>query len=145
LRCADPIPYDMEYTRDLGYCAADFIIKGGNAAMVSVQNGNFVPMFFKDIMDKKTGRTKVRLVDIHSESYAIARNYMLRLNTDDFNDPHELAKFADTCSVTLDDFKKQFYYLLENDQLYSQEISDDLELAVKEKAEESKTKKVKSK
>jgi len=22
LRCADPIPMDMEYTRDLGYCAA---------------------------------------------------------------------------------------------------------------------------
>src|SRR6185436_13907877 len=21
LRCADPIPYDMEYSRDLGYCA----------------------------------------------------------------------------------------------------------------------------
>ena len=83
--CADPIPYDMEYTRDLGYCAADFIINGGNAAMVSVQNGNFVPMYFKDIMDPKTGRTKVRLVDIHSESYQIARNYMLRLNTDRFS------------------------------------------------------------
>ena len=22
LRCADPVPFDMEYTRDLGYCAA---------------------------------------------------------------------------------------------------------------------------
>src|ERR1700674_4175289 len=25
LRCADPIPLDMEYTRDLGYCAAKFL------------------------------------------------------------------------------------------------------------------------
>ena len=24
LRCADPIPYDIEYTRDLGYCAAQY-------------------------------------------------------------------------------------------------------------------------
>jgi ATP-dependent phosphofructokinase / diphosphate-dependent phosphofructokinase len=125
LRCADPIPFDMEYTRDLGYCAADFIINGGNAAMVSVQNGNFVPMYFKDIMDPKTNRTRVRLVDIHSQSYNIARQYMLRLNTDDFNDPHELAKFADTCGMSLDEFKKQFYYLLENDQLYSQEIFEE--------------------
>ncbi|MCC5925122.1 MAG: 6-phosphofructokinase [Bacteroidetes bacterium] len=123
LRCADPIPYDMEYTRDLGYCAADFIINGGNAAMVSVQNGNFVPMYFKDIMDPKTGRTKVRLVDIHSESYHIARNYMLRLNTDDFNDDHELAKFADVCGLSLEEFRKQFYYVLENDQLYSKELA----------------------
>jgi len=148
LRCADPIPYDMEYTRDLGYCAADFIINGGNAAMVSVQNGNFVPMYFKDIMDPKTGRTKVRLVDIHSESYQIARNYMLRLNTDDFNDPHELAKFADTCGMTLDDFRKQFYYLLENDQLFSQEIQHedasqvpDLPVEKKEKEAAKKAKK----
>ncbi|OFZ52701.1 MAG: 6-phosphofructokinase, partial [Bdellovibrionales bacterium RIFOXYC1_FULL_54_43] len=27
LRCADPIPFDMEYTRDLGYCAAKHIIE----------------------------------------------------------------------------------------------------------------------
>ncbi|MEA2625196.1 MAG: ATP-dependent phosphofructokinase / diphosphate-dependent phosphofructokinase, partial [Candidatus Binatota bacterium] len=28
LRCADPIPFDMEYTRDLGFCAAQFLIEG---------------------------------------------------------------------------------------------------------------------
>jgi len=32
LRCADPIPMDMEYTRDLGYCAAKYVLGGGNAA-----------------------------------------------------------------------------------------------------------------
>src|SRR5262249_9016272 len=37
LRCADPIPFDMEYTRDLGYCAAKYLVAGGNAAMVSMQ------------------------------------------------------------------------------------------------------------
>lgn len=31
LRCADPIPYDLEYTRDLGYCAAKFLIEIGRA------------------------------------------------------------------------------------------------------------------
>lgn len=122
LRCADPIPFDMEYTRDLGYCAAEFITNGGNGAMVSIQNGDFVPMYFNDIMDPKTKKTRVRLVDIHSESYNIARNYMLRLNTDDFNDAHELAKFADTCGIGLEEFRKHFYYILENDQLYSKEL-----------------------
>ncbi len=43
LRCADPIPIDMEYTRDLGYCAAKYILSGGNAAMISMQGGHFVP------------------------------------------------------------------------------------------------------
>ena len=47
LRCADPIPYDMEYTRDLGYCATKYLLSGGNAAMVSLQGGHFVPIPFQ--------------------------------------------------------------------------------------------------
>ena len=43
LRCADPIPFDMEYTRDLGYCAAKYLLSGGNAVMISLQGGHFVP------------------------------------------------------------------------------------------------------
>ena len=46
LRCADPVPFDVEYTRDLGYCAAKYLLSGGNAAMVSMQLGRFVPMPF---------------------------------------------------------------------------------------------------
>ena len=118
LRCADPIPYDMEYTRDLGFSASQFILNGGNAAMVSIQNGHFVPMYFKDILDPKTKKTKVRMVDPSSEAFVIARRYMLRLNESDFEDPHELAKYAATCGVSLEEFKKQFVYLIENDMLY---------------------------
>ena len=42
---------------------------------------------------------EVRLVDIHSTRYAIARRYMIRLRRDDFEDPHELAKFAATAAA----------------------------------------------
>ena len=118
LRCADPIPFDMEYTRDLGFSAAQFILDGGSGAMVSIQNGNFVPMFFKDIIDPKTLKTKVRMVDPASESFYIARRYMLRLNQADFDDPHELAKLAATAGISIDSFIKKFGYLIENDLLY---------------------------
>ena len=118
LRCADPIPYDMEYTRDLGFSAAQFILNGGSGAMVSIQNGYFVPLYFNDIIDPNTGRTRVRMVDPGSESFYIARRYMLRLNQADFDDPHELAKYAATCGISLEEFRKQFYYLIENDLLY---------------------------
>ncbi len=118
LRCADPIPYDMEYTRDLGYAASQFILSGGSGAMVSIQNGYFVPMYFKDILDPVTKRTRVRMVDPSSESFYIARRYMLRLNQADFEDPHELAKYAATCGISLDEFRSQFFYLIENDLLY---------------------------
>lgn len=118
LRCADPIPFDMEYTRDLGFSAAQFILSGGSGAMVSIQNGHFVPLYFNDILDPVTNKTRVRMVDPASESFYIARRYMLRLNQADFEDPHELAKYAATCGISLEEFRKQFYYLIENDRLY---------------------------
>jgi 6-phosphofructokinase 1 len=115
LRCADPIPYDMEYTRDLGYCAAKFMLAGGHAAMVSMQGGHFVPVPFSKMLDPATGRTRVRLVDITSARYAIARRYMIRLRRDDFEDPHELARFAATAGMPVQEFRKQFEYLVESE------------------------------
>ena len=112
LRCADPIPYDMEYARDLGYCAAKYLLAGGNSAMVSMQGGHFVPIRFSSLIDFETGRTRIRLVDTHSTRYAIARRYMIRLRRDDFDDPHELAKFAATVHMSLEDFRQQFEYLI---------------------------------
>jgi len=114
LRCSDPIPFDMEYTRELGYCAAKFILDGGNRAMVSIQNGHFKPMFFEDLRDPETGRPIIRMVNVNSESYLIARRYMLRLNKEDFDDTHELAKLATTANMHLDEFRKRYYYLVKN-------------------------------
>ena len=115
LRCADPIPFDMEYTRDLGYCAAKYLFSGGNAAMVSLQGGNFVPIPFAQMLDPQTGRTRVRMVDIHSTRYAIARRYMIRLRRDDFEDPATVKKFAETCALTPEEFHQQFSYLVEHE------------------------------
>lgn len=111
LRCADPIPYDMEYTRDLGYCAARYLLDGGNAAMISMQDGQFTPVPFKDMLDPKTKRSRVRLVDIYSTRYAIARRYMIRLRRDDFDDPGQLAQFAATCGLSIEAFRERFEYL----------------------------------
>ena len=115
LRCADPIPLDMEYTRDLGYCAAKYLLADGNAVLVSMQGGNFVPIPFPQLIDPHTGRARIRLVDINSTRYAIARRYMIRLRRDDFEDPHELARFAAVCGLSLQDFRAQFEYLIETE------------------------------
>lgn len=115
LRCADPIPYDMEYTRDLGYCAAKYLLSGGTAAMVSMQAGRFVPIPFAHMIDPTTGRARLRLVDIASTRYGIARRYMIRLRRDDFEDPHELAKFAATARLSLDEFRRQFEYVTDDE------------------------------
>ena len=119
LRCADPIPFDMEYTRDLGYCAAKYILSGGTQAMVSIQSGRFVPIPFADMLDPKTGRARTRLVDVNSTRYHIARRYMVRLRKEDFQDAHLLAQLAATTGLSLDEFKNEFEYLIQNEPLES--------------------------
>jgi ATP-dependent phosphofructokinase / diphosphate-dependent phosphofructokinase len=115
LRCADPIPLDMEYTRDLGYCAVKYLIEGGSGVMISMQGGHFEPVPFAALLDPETGRSKVRMVDVGSARYAIARRYMIRLRRDDFDDAHELARFAATAHMSLQEFRDEFGYLIENE------------------------------
>ena len=115
LRCADPIPFDLEYTRDLGYCATKCLLSGGNAAMISIQAGNFVPVPFRELLDPETGRAKIRMVDIRSTRYAIARRYMIRLRRDDFEEPLKLAKIAKTAGLSVDAFRKEFEYLIDTE------------------------------
>jgi 6-phosphofructokinase 1 len=115
LRCADPIPYDMEYTRDLGYCAARYVLSGGHAAMVSMQEGRFVPVRFDQMMDPETGRTRVRLIDVKSARYGIARRYMIRVRRDDFDDPEELTRLAKTVNMSTDAFRRRFEPLTESE------------------------------
>jgi 6-phosphofructokinase 1 len=116
LRCADPIPFDMEYTRDLGYCAAGYLLAGHGSSMISMQGGRFVPVPFDTMIDPETGRTRVRSVDVQSTRYAIARRYMLRLRREDFDDPHDLAKLASTAHLGVDEFRRQFGYLTADEQ-----------------------------
>jgi hypothetical protein len=115
LRCVDPIPADMEYSRDLGYFAAKYILEGGNGAMVSVQSGEFIPIPFDAVVDAVTGRPKIRMVNINTGNYESARMYMIRLTPEDFDNPHELANYAATAGIGLDEFEKQFKYLVEHD------------------------------
>jgi 6-phosphofructokinase 1 len=115
LRCADPIPFDLEYTRDLGYCAAKYLLSGGNAAMISMQAGNFVPVPFRHLIDPATGRARIRMVDVSSARYAIARRYMIRLRRDDFDEPVRLSRIAATVGMSVDDFRKEFEYLTDGE------------------------------
>jgi ATP-dependent phosphofructokinase / diphosphate-dependent phosphofructokinase len=115
LRCADPIPFDMEYTRDLGYCAARHIIEGGTNAMVSMQHGRFVPIPFDEFIDERAGKTRVRMVDTSSDRYKIARTYMLRLKPEDFDDELELDRLATVAGITTTEFQRQFEHVVKSE------------------------------
>ena len=123
LRCADPIPYDMEYTRDLGYCAARYLLEGGSSAMVSMQAGCFRPIPFEHLIDPESGRTRVRMVDVRSDRYRIARSYMIRLRAEDFEDAHQLARLSALAHMTPDEFRKRFNTLALDDERLNREVS----------------------
>ncbi|MBT7616755.1 MAG: 6-phosphofructokinase [Calditrichaeota bacterium] len=117
LRCADPIAYDKEYSRQLGYCASKYILEGGNRAMVSIQDGKFVPMFFDELVDSETGRPRIRMVDVTSEAYQIARQYMTRLTTADFRNQPQLEKYAETTGIDSEEFIRQFKYIVKDENI----------------------------
>jgi 6-phosphofructokinase 1 len=111
LRSADPISFDAEYCRDLGYSAVRFLIDGGTGAMVSVQSGRFVAIPFDDLVEAESGKTKVRLVDITSEGYRVARAYMIRLDAEDFGHAAWVDRLADAAGLTPGAFRQRFEYL----------------------------------
>lgn len=114
LRCAPPIPFDIDYTRTLGYGAVKFLLsepkddKVKQGGMVCLVNGRLEILPFDELRDPVTGRTKIRLVDINSEHYKVAREYMIRLEREDLENPEMLEKLAKAAKMTPEEFKKKF-------------------------------------
>jgi 6-phosphofructokinase len=108
LRCAPPIPYDAEYARDLGYAAVNYLVKGGSGAMITIQGGEFQAIPFSDVADPITGRGRMRPVDVGTESYQVARDYMVRLGPKDFADEAWVARLAEAGSLSTAEFMSRF-------------------------------------
>ena len=116
LRCAPPIPFDIDYTRDLGHGAVRFLTDGSlgkktrlqYGGMICLEDGDLHIIPFEEFTDQKTGRTRIRQVDNNAEHYRVARQYMIRLQQSDFDDPEMLGKLAEAAKITPDEFKKTF-------------------------------------
>jgi ATP-dependent phosphofructokinase / diphosphate-dependent phosphofructokinase len=119
LRCADPIPFDAEYTRDLGYSAVKFLLSADAAqfgAVIGFIQGNMVPMQFEKMIDPKTKRMQTRLVNVKGEGFEVARRYMIRLEPRDFSNPDSLKILADVVNRSTDEFRKEFEYIIQKNQ-----------------------------
>ena len=118
LRCAPPIPFDIAYTRDLGYGAIDYLrglFQSGSSelgAMITIQEDHMVPLPFGSFTDPETGRPRSREVNIGSGSYRVATEYMLRLERDDLEDPEKLKAIADAAQMSPEAFRDRYGYLV---------------------------------
>ncbi|WP_028844252.1 diphosphate--fructose-6-phosphate 1-phosphotransferase [Thermodesulfovibrio thiophilus] len=110
LRSADPIPYDIEYTRNLGYGAVRYLLRGGTGAMITFEEGHLRPIPFVELLDYKTGKVKIRKVDITSENYEVGRKYMIRLEKEDFDEGRSRA-LAEVVKMSEEQFRERFFYV----------------------------------
>jgi 6-phosphofructokinase 1 len=108
LRCAPPGAHDIQYCRSLGYWATRFLLEGGSNAMVTIQAGRLVPVPFGLLMDPRTGKIRVRYVDVESEMYQTLAAYMIRLKPEDFDDPETLAALAKAGNMSEPEFLARF-------------------------------------
>ena len=107
LRCNPPTAFDRQYTRNLGYAAVRFLLEGGSGAMVLFREGKTSPIPFAELMDPATGKTRVRTVDVDSETYRTARRYMIRLESEDFEEEN-LSRLAHTANMSPEEFQERF-------------------------------------
>ena len=112
MRSAKPIPFDAEYTRTLGYGAVRYLLGGGSGALIALAGGRIVPVTLEEMLDPETGRIRVRLVDVTTESYEVARKYMIRLEPADLTEPR-LSRLAAQTSLEPDAFAAHFRRLFE--------------------------------
>ncbi len=123
LRSAAPIAFDCEYVRTLGYGAVEFLLNPSAAvaklsgALVCLVNGQLDYLDFTNLQDPKTGKTRVRSVDVNTPSYRIAREYMIRLEKEDFRDDEKLRQLAQAASSAQhycapEQFRDRYQYLI---------------------------------
>ena len=76
--------------------------------MICLDEGRTRPLPFEDIKDPETGRTRVRLVDLESESYKVAQEYMIRLQPEDLADEAHVKHLAELAHMSPDEFRQRY-------------------------------------
>lgn len=114
LRSARPIPFDLDYTRSLGHGAVRLLTSPDHAdklrfgGLVCLQAGNLHPVPYADLLDPVTGRSRMRLVDLDSQTYRVARDYMIRLEVHDLEDERSAELTAAAAGMSVDELRSVY-------------------------------------
>jgi 6-phosphofructokinase 1 len=108
LRCGYPSAFDRDYTRDLGVGAVEALLAGRSSVLITRQEARIVPIPFAEIIDPKTNKSRVRGVDVTSDSYRSALALQERITADDLENPEVLAALAAAARLTPDEAKQRY-------------------------------------
>ena len=109
LRCVAPNAFDQEYTRELGAAAVATLLAGHANVMITRQNQQIVPIPFDQILDPKTGKTRIRMLATETESFASAMALQTRLVAADLDDTRSAEQIAGVSRVDLAELKTRFF------------------------------------
>ncbi|MDH3521062.1 MAG: 6-phosphofructokinase [Myxococcales bacterium] len=108
LRCGYPSAFDRDYTRDLGVGAVDTLLDGQSSCLITRQEGRIVPIPFLEIIDPQTNKSRVRGVDVASDSYRSALALQERITAEDLADPERLAAIAAAAQLSPEEAKRRY-------------------------------------
>ena len=108
LRCQKPTAFDRDYTRDLGAGAVLALLDGKANVLVTRQAEQIVLVPFAELMDAKTGKTRVRDVDPTHDWYRAARALQERVEREDLDDPQRLAAIAKAAGLSPEEARKRY-------------------------------------
>jgi len=108
LRCATPSAFDREYTRHLGVGAVETLRAGKSGVLITRQAGRTVPVSFEELMDPKTGRTRVRMVDVASDIFKSALALQSRVTAADLADADRLAAIAAAAGLSPTEARQRY-------------------------------------
>ncbi len=125
LRCAPPIPFDTEYTRELGFAAMRALRKETANGVVCRVDGRIQVLPFEEMIDAETGRMPVRMVDTKSESFMVAARYQIRLRKSDLDDPERRARLALASGLDEAGLIQRFQSIAVKDHWFGEEVPEE--------------------
>ena len=108
LRCVSPCAFDRQYTRDLGAGAVNALLDGVTGALITRQEARIVPIPFSDLMDPETGRTRIRMVDMDTDSFRSALALQARVTAADLDDVARLSAIAAAAHLTPEHARERY-------------------------------------
>ena len=108
VRCGYPTAYDREYTLDLGVGAVRTLLGGASSVLITRQGGRIVPVQFAEILDKATGKSRTRNVDLESTAYQTALALQERVSPYDLEDSDKLAAIAKAANLTPEEARERY-------------------------------------
>jgi len=108
VRCGYPTAFDRDYTRDLGVGAVRTLLAGSSSVLITRQAHRIVPVPFTEIVDPKTGKARVRGVDVGSDYYANALALQERIDAADLADAGRLAAIASAAKLSPEEARKRY-------------------------------------